>query len=122
MVNPVSPAAVGGNEDEELRATYAGARRRIATLEQQLQAFAEVGNKRKSYIFICFLAYLILLDCSDTTTGITQGRVLCRLVSMFDSVDTLVDENDRRRTLMMDMEDVEETLELVLLDFNIWPC
>lgn len=55
-----------------------------------------------------------LLGCSDTVTGTTQGRVLCRLVSMFDSIDALVDENDRRRTLAMDMEEVEETQESVL--------
>lgn len=58
MVNPVNPVTVGGNEDEELLATYAGARRRIAALEQQLQAFSEVGNKRKSYARTCFLSYL----------------------------------------------------------------
>lgn len=54
MVNPVDQAPVNGDKDEELRATYAGARRRIAALEQQLQAYAEVGNKRKSYVLSCF--------------------------------------------------------------------
>lgn len=58
MVNPVGSATIGGNEDEELRATYAGARRRIAALEQQLQAYSEVGSKRKSYVLTCFLPSL----------------------------------------------------------------
>jgi hypothetical protein len=35
----------------------------------------------------------------DPASGITQGRVICRLVSMFRSVDELVDEADRRRGL-----------------------
>lgn len=38
------------NDDtEELRATYAGAKRRIAALELQLQNYQEAGNKRKKY-------------------------------------------------------------------------
>lgn len=61
MVNPIGPAPVEGNEDEELRATYAGARRRIAALEQQLQAFSEIGNKRKSYVLTCFLSSLMFI-------------------------------------------------------------
>jgi hypothetical protein len=35
----------------------------------------------------------------NPASGITQGRVICRLVSMFQSVDELVDEADRRRGL-----------------------
>lgn len=60
MVNPVDQAPVIGDEDEELRATYAGARRRIAALEHQLQAYAELGNKRKSYVLTCFYPLQIL--------------------------------------------------------------
>ena len=49
----------------------------------------------------------------------TQGRVICRLVAMFQSTDELVDENDRRRGLELDEEEadapiVEPTLEYVL--------
>lgn len=35
--------------DEELRATYAGAKRRIAALELQLKNYLEAGDRRKSY-------------------------------------------------------------------------
>lgn len=35
-------------EDIDLRATYAGAKRRIADLEAQLKAFQEAGTKRRS--------------------------------------------------------------------------
>lgn len=43
------------NTGNELRATYAGAKRRIAALEQQLQGLLDAGNKRKSYaIVFCF--------------------------------------------------------------------
>ena len=34
--------------EEDIRATYAGAKRRIAALQQQLQEFKDVGVKRKS--------------------------------------------------------------------------
>lgn len=40
----------------------------------------------------------------DLPSNVTQGRVICRLVAMFDSVDELVEENDRRHAL----EDEEE--------------
>jgi len=36
--------------EDSLRATYAGAKRRIAVLEQQLQALHEAGTKRKSQV------------------------------------------------------------------------
>lgn len=48
----------------------------------------------------------------DTVSTVTQGRVICRLVSMFQSIDELVDENDRRRALALDEDedgDREET-------------
>lgn len=42
------------NAEDELRVTYAGAKRRIAALEQQLQTLLEAGTKRKSYaLMLC---------------------------------------------------------------------
>lgn len=35
--------------DESLRATYSGAKRRIAALEQQLEDLRNAGSKHKSY-------------------------------------------------------------------------
>jgi len=42
-------------QDEQIAATYAGAKRRIAALEQQLRTLQEGGPKRKSYVssFFC---------------------------------------------------------------------
>lgn len=40
----------GGDNADSLRATYAGAKRRIANLEQQLKTMQEAGTKRKSYV------------------------------------------------------------------------
>lgn len=37
---------------------------------------------------------------------------------MFDSVDVLVDESDRRRALATDLGDDDETLELAHICFN----
>lgn len=48
------------DDDDELRATYAGAKRRIAALELQLQTYAEAGTKRKSYVIISFYRFHIL--------------------------------------------------------------
>ena len=44
---------------------------------------------------------------------VTQGRVICRLISMFESVDELIKENDRRQTLHMetDSEPSDEVLQ-----------
>lgn len=50
----------------------------------------------------------------DTVSYITQGRVIGRLVSLFEPVETLVDENDRRRRIAVDEDDpslVDHTLE-----------
>lgn len=45
----------------------------------------------------------------DITSHVTQGRVICRLVSMFEPVIVLVDENDRRQRISLtDDEDVED--------------
>jgi len=35
--------------DEDIHATYAGAKRRIAVLEQQLESLQDTSAKRKSY-------------------------------------------------------------------------
>jgi hypothetical protein len=49
---------------------------------------------------------------SDAQSNVTQGRVICRLVSMFESVDELIEENDRRRTLEVETEpDNDNVLE-----------
>jgi hypothetical protein len=47
----------------------------------------------------------------DLTSTITQGRVISRLVSMFQSIEELVDENDCRRALEIEDHDEEHSLE-----------
>ena len=47
----------------------------------------------------------------DVPSTITQGRVICQLVSMFQSVDELVNENDHHHVLELDQDEKEE-----------WPC
>lgn len=50
----MSSLSITANQQEELntvpQATYAGAKRRIAALELQLQNVQEAGSKRKSYV------------------------------------------------------------------------
>jgi hypothetical protein len=45
---PNGPASATEDEEVTLRATYAGAKRRIATLELQLKTLQEAGTKKKS--------------------------------------------------------------------------
>lgn len=54
LSNPTNPAE---ETSTTLQATYAGAKRRIAALEQQVQNLQEAGSKRKSYVMPsrCFL-------------------------------------------------------------------
>jgi hypothetical protein len=47
----------------------------------------------------------------DLNSTITQGRVITRLVSMFQSIEELVDENDRRRALEIEGHDEEHSPE-----------
>jgi len=55
----------------------------------------------------------------DISSTVTQGRVICRLVSMFQSVDELVDENDRRRALELDQGEEEEHVEFTAEYVNL---
>lgn len=52
-----------------------------------------------------------ILNDRDLNSHITQGRVIGRLVSMFQSIEELVDENDRRGALEIEGQDEEHTLE-----------
>jgi hypothetical protein len=49
-------------------------------------------------------------------SNVTQGRIIPRLVSTFQAIDELVDENDRRHALEMDggSDLAEHTIEYVL--------
>jgi len=44
----------------------------------------------------------------DSTSNVTQGRIICRLVSMFQSIEELIEENDRRCSQEVDGEDISE--------------
>jgi len=90
--------------EDDFRAIYSGAKRRIAALEQELVNLQNAGAKRKSCSspqLYMFLESDILAN-RDLTSNITLGRVIPRLVSMFQSIDELVDENDRRCALEID--------------------
>lgn len=47
----MSGSPPSGTDGEDLQATYAGAKRRIAALELQIQNFVESGSKRKWCVF-----------------------------------------------------------------------
>ena len=51
MVNQNSTPDQANNEND-MRATYTGAKHRIAALEEQLQNLRDVGSKRKSYVSV----------------------------------------------------------------------
>lgn len=52
--------------DEELRATYAGAKRRIAALELQLKNYLEAGDKRRSYV-LKYIVYFMIVYLATVT-------------------------------------------------------
>lgn len=91
-----APPTDGEEDNDSLTAIHAGAKRRIASLEDQLASLQEAVTKRKSYVtqFICFPSWYSQCS-SDVVSNVTQGRAICRLVSMFETVDDLVEENDR---------------------------
>jgi hypothetical protein len=47
----------------------------------------------------------------DISSTVMQGRVICRLVSMFQSIDELVDKNDHHHALELDQCEEEELVE-----------
>lgn len=49
---------------------------------------------------------LLCIRAGNSNTHV--GRLICRLVSMFDTVQDLVDEKDRRSTLNLRLEEEEE--------------
>jgi hypothetical protein len=51
MINQISTPNQANGEDN-MRATYAGAKRRIAALEEQLQNLRDAGSKRKLYVSV----------------------------------------------------------------------
>lgn len=56
----------GDDNADSLRATYAGAKCRIATLEQQLKTMKEAGTKRKLYVLSPLPYVLILIEEVET--------------------------------------------------------
>ena len=90
-------------DEQDVKSAYAGAKRRIAALEEQLRTLREGELKRTSCVhFLLEFMFQFYCYARDGTSNVTQGRVICRLVSMFQSVEELVEEYDRRRSLEAD--------------------
>ncbi|KAG1728863.1 uncharacterized protein EDB91DRAFT_1085945 [Suillus paluster] len=66
------------------------ARRRIAQLEEKLEAL-ESGRVVKEKYDRCDRTYYSIIHFSDS-----QGRAIRRIVALFDNVEDLIAENDRR--------------------------
>lgn len=107
MLGTADPARV--TEANITQATYAGAKRRIAALEQQVLNLQEAGSQRKKYVVQNY-EFSVIHDypCRQTISNVTQGRVIARLVSLFEPVEDLVDESDRRRVLDTSFNDDNE--------------
>ena len=100
----MTTSTVPQESDDDLRATYAGAKRRIAALEQQLEDLQNADNKRKSYDFHLlktFKSRLTDKNCCGRviTSNISYGRIIPRLVSLFQTTEELVEESDRRHAV-----------------------
>lgn len=97
-------------EPNALQATYAGAKRRIATLELQIQALHAVDSQRKKQAGCSLFMNSGFSDLFHrvAVSDVTRGRVVTRLVSLFEPVEELVNESDRRRALEVASDDEEE--------------
>lgn len=106
-------------EPKTLRATYAGAKRRIAALEQQIVKLQEAGSQRKESVPI---SWMLLFQTATNdpprraVSNVTQGRIITRLVSFFETVEDLVSEGDRRRAIQAEgfSEDEDEPTKYTL--------
>jgi hypothetical protein len=54
--------------------------------------------RSKNRVFLCVLCLSIIVNCDycgrDLASHITQGRAISHLVSMFQSIEELVNDND----------------------------
>jgi hypothetical protein len=64
-------------------------------------------NRRGKFLFIIDSTDLNSLSASVVQDQIYAGRPIRRLVSLFDTPRALVDENDRRLMLELDLEGTE---------------
>jgi hypothetical protein len=97
--------ASGDQQDNEgdMHAMYAGAKQQIAALEQQLENLQDMGAKHKSSDLWFFHHLTWNWSCNrELASNVTQEQVIGCLVSMFQSIKELVDENDHRRVLEVD--------------------
>lgn len=75
----------------------ARAKRRIAALEEELQTMKQERGTKQRFVTNYFCGYSrSLIFKRKTTYYVAQGRVVCRMVILYTSLEDLVAENDRR--------------------------
>jgi hypothetical protein len=71
-------------------------RRRIAQLEEKLEALESGRAVKERYGGTKMVRLALLTFCRQSNYYIAQGRAIRRVVALFDNVEDLVGENDRR--------------------------
>jgi hypothetical protein len=71
-------------------------RRRIAQLEERLEAFESGRTAKERYGGMKIIWLTLLTFCRQSNYFMAQGRAIRRVVTLFDNVEDLVTENDRR--------------------------
>jgi hypothetical protein len=75
-----------------------------------------IRARSENRVFLCVLRLSIIVNCDycgrDLASHVTQGRAISRLVSMFQSIEELVDDNDCRRAQEIEgLSDAEDDIE-----------
>lgn len=85
--------------EDDLKEIIARCNRRIAELEAQLKKQNGTSQSAaQTYVFF-HCSYIHFINCLIRKSYAALGRAICKVVSTFDSVETLIAEDDRRRDL-----------------------
>lgn len=97
---PFAPTNDADSSDEDRdRAMVNRLKRRISELEAQ-EKRVQAKNNAVSQSFVIFsVVFASRAHCFRSKSFANLGRVICKVVSTFDSPETLIAEDDRRRDL-----------------------
>lgn len=101
--------AIESYSDNEDDAAIVRAKRRIAALEQEVEILRASNKRAKPYVFSLLLTWYFMLNVHrQTDSNVHKGRVIHRLVSLFDGLEDLIAENDRHEELLDSLDSPDQ--------------